>query len=154
MLSTPRQLRVSVNPKVVNPQTPAEPNIFDFEILLAFWLTTQRDLQAKMGNTVETHRPLAIAISPVRRPHGFAVLPQVGGFSDSHESHARLVDGELSLPLPGFAIGVADLFVWHPTFRGCVLWPIRSNRPLVNSREITKGPAKLIEMPRRTAINC
>src|ERR1700688_4667109 len=51
-----------------------------------------------MGNTAETHRPLAIAISSVRRPDGFAVLPQVGGFSDSHESHARLVDGELSLP--------------------------------------------------------
>jgi hypothetical protein len=35
MLSTPRQLRVSVNRKVINPQTPGEADISHFEILSA-----------------------------------------------------------------------------------------------------------------------
>src|ERR1700688_2330553 len=65
MLSTPRQLRVSVNRKVLNPQTPGEPNIFDFEILLAFRLTTQRDFRAKTGHTVLLS---GIAIAPADLP--------------------------------------------------------------------------------------
>ena len=39
------------------------------------WLTTQRDFQAKMGKTAENAPATGIAISPVRRPDEFAVLP-------------------------------------------------------------------------------
>ena len=40
MLSTPRQLRVSVNRKVINPQTPGEADISHFEILSALLVDT------------------------------------------------------------------------------------------------------------------
>ena len=57
------------------------------------WLTTQRDFQANMGKTAETHRPQALPYRQFGARTGFAVLPQVGRFSDSPSTCARLVDG-------------------------------------------------------------
>src|SRR6202051_5184021 len=39
-------------------------------------LTAQRDFQAKMDKTAETHRTQGCAISPVRRADEFAALPR------------------------------------------------------------------------------
>jgi hypothetical protein len=41
-----------------NPQTPADSNIRDFEILMCFWLTQPRDFRAKMRHTAGTQRPV------------------------------------------------------------------------------------------------
>src|ERR1700688_3134231 len=51
-----------------NLPTFAEPNILDFEILLAFWLTTQRDFRAKTGHTVGPRLLSGIAIAPADLP--------------------------------------------------------------------------------------
>jgi hypothetical protein len=46
-----------------------------------------------MGKTAETHRPQALPYRQFGARTGFAVLPQVGRFSDSPSTCARLVDG-------------------------------------------------------------
>jgi hypothetical protein len=64
MLSTPRQLRVSVNRKVLNPQTPGEPNNSDFGILYARLVNTKATFTGKSGpysGNVAAHRHCHIA---------------------------------------------------------------------------------------------
>ena len=42
---------------------------------LQLWLTTQRDFQAKMGKTAETHRPQALPYRQFGARTGFAIPP-------------------------------------------------------------------------------
>src|SRR6202162_467415 len=65
MLSTPRQLRVSVNRKVLNPQTPGDPNIRDFEILLAFWFYKKGCQEKKLLRELEAAKSFGIQPLPL-----------------------------------------------------------------------------------------
>ena len=55
--------------------------------------STKRRFGGEMGKTAETHRPQALPYRQFGARTGFAVLPQVGRFSDSPSTCARLVDG-------------------------------------------------------------
>src|ERR1700732_223170 len=93
MLSTPRQLRVSVNRKVLNPQTPGEADNSDFEILSARLVYTKAAFTGKSGHTAGPQPPFGIAISPTHLP-GTGSAPSIRNETLTFSGEcARLVYG-------------------------------------------------------------